>query len=73
MNKQLRKSLKRITFKWILKRITFKWGFLNNIDPLQDKSNLIKALDMVHKTDKSMKTDMLKNFYYYTHVNQGGK
>jgi hypothetical protein len=64
MNKQLRKSLKRITFKW---------GFLNSIDPLQDKSNLIKALDMVHKTDKSMKTDMLKNFYYYTHVNQGGK
>ncbi len=64
MKKQLRKELKKLTFKW---------GFLDTIDPLQDKYNLIRALDVIHETNLAMKIDMLKNFYYYTHVNQGGE
>ena len=43
MKKQFRKELKKLTFKW---------GFLDTKDPLQDKYNLIRALDVIHEEDK---------------------
>tara|TARA_B110000285_G_scaffold57947_1_gene66257 strand:+ start:860 stop:1057 length:198 start_codon:yes stop_codon:yes gene_type:complete len=64
MKKQFRKELKKLTFKW---------GFLDTKDPLQDKYNLIRALDVIHEANQSLKTDMLKQNYYYNYVNTGGK
>jgi hypothetical protein len=66
MNKHLRKELKKLTFNW---------GMYNQKDPLKDKAGLIKALDLVHKADRAIKLDILKQQYYYNNVNtnKGGK
>jgi hypothetical protein len=66
MNKHLRKELKKLTFNW---------GMYNQKDPLQDKAGLIRALDLVHKEDRDIKLDILKQQYYYNNVNtnKGGQ
>jgi hypothetical protein len=66
MNKHLRKELKKLTFNW---------GMYNQKDPLKDKAGLIRALDLVHKEDRDIKLDILKQQYYYNNVNtnKGGK
>jgi hypothetical protein len=47
----------------------------NQKDPLKDKAGLIRALDLVHKEDRDIKLDILKQQYYYNNVNtnKGGK
>jgi hypothetical protein len=58
-----------------LKKLTFNWGMYNQKDPLKDKAGLIRALDLVHKADRAIKLDILKQQYYYNNVNtnKGGK
>jgi hypothetical protein len=41
----------------------------NQKDPLKDKASLIKALDLIHKADRAIKLDILKQQYYYNNVN----
>jgi DNA modification methylase len=60
MNKHLRKELKKLTFNW---------GMYNQKDPLKDKAGLIRALDLIHKADRAIKLDILKQQYYYNNVN----
>jgi hypothetical protein len=66
MNKHLRRELKKLTFNW---------GMYNQKDPLKDKAGLIRALDLIHKSDRAIKLDILKQQYYYNNVNtnKGGK
>ena len=66
MNKHLRKELKKLTFNW---------GMYNQKDSLKYKAGLIRALDLVHKEDRDIKLDILKQQYYYNNVNtnKGGK
>jgi hypothetical protein len=52
-----------------LKKLMYNWRMFKQIDPLQDKVGLIRALDLVHKEDRDIKLDILKQQYYYNNVN----